>query len=145
MKIALATSILCVSALLAGCSQTPSDAEADGASAEGTPKVREFKGKVDPTLAGTWKPEQGAVILTLNSDGSSVSDGIVPMNKGTMHVHTLGKWLIDGEDLLMKSGKDFDHLSDPIIYKWKVDGEKLTVKLGSYGPTTVYHRQSGSK
>jgi len=134
MRFAPAVIVGCAIVCSSGCAQ-PEDVSAE-------PKVPAkvaFDGKVDATLAGTWKTATGESVLTMDKDGSLKIDSKFKTPKGPGSASKEGAWLV-GDGKLRLRYRESDGSDTTIAYAMKTSGNTMTLSTKVPKMDTVYTR-----
>lgn len=107
-------------ALLAGCKGE----SFEEVSAEPPPKrVIEFKGSIDEKLVGKWKSKTQDLTYDFQKSGDYTHKGTVQTQGGPMTVDNKGKWLVDGDKLVVMDDKN-----ETFDYTMKLQGSDLSLR-----------------
>lgn len=124
-----------IAPLILGCAPDQGEAE----EVAGPPKV-EFKGKVDPALAGVWRSKEGDSVLTLDKEGALQIDSTFKTPVGMRKATKKGNWLLDTDRLLLRY-RESDGTDTTVAYPMKVSGNTFTLSTKIPKKDTVYTRK----
>jgi len=134
IRLAPAVLLGCAIVFVNGCAQ-PEDVSAEPK----RPAKVAFDGKVDASLAGTWKTAKGDSVLTMDKDGSLKIDTKFNTPKGPGSASKKGNWLVSDGKLRLRY-RESDGSDSTIAYAMKTSGNTMTLSTKVPKMVTVYTR-----
>lgn len=132
----LLTAAAIAAAVLAGGCKKPDDDTEPAI----LPKTYTFEGKVDPKYVGHWSNADLSSVLDFAKDGALTIETVTHSQVGTSMGHIVGKWLADGDSILMSYTVGSQ---TPTVVKYTATLASAALTLQSPGgkAKTVYHRK----